>query len=124
MLEFDPQRCIRNVRDATTEDLMDRVTVYRNDLELEAIPIIEEELRDRGVSDEDITFYADSKTVLIAPEGYTIKCSFCYRPAIEMAWGWHKIFQFIPVFPRRYRWCQSHLPPVRKKNREHFDDDD
>ncbi len=33
MLEFDAERVTRNVRDATSEDLLDRITVYRDGME-------------------------------------------------------------------------------------------
>ena len=43
MLPFNPERVWQNAREASTEDLLDRVTVYRAGMEPEALEIIEEE---------------------------------------------------------------------------------
>ena len=47
MLEFDPERVARNAQEATSEDLLDRITVYRDGMEAAAVEIIEAELRRR-----------------------------------------------------------------------------
>ena len=44
MLPFESERVRKNAREATTEDLLNRVTVYRGDMEPEALKIIEAEL--------------------------------------------------------------------------------
>ncbi len=44
----DTQRLLLNVRQATDEDLLNRVTVYRAGMEPEALVVIEEELAQRG----------------------------------------------------------------------------
>lgn len=60
MLDFDAGRVAKNAQEAPTEDLLDRVTVYRGNLEPEAVGIIEEELRQRGVSAADVAAHADA----------------------------------------------------------------
>ena len=49
MLDFDPERVTRNVQEAASEDLLDRMTVYRDGMKPEAIHIIAEELKRRGI---------------------------------------------------------------------------
>src|SRR5579884_673719 len=52
MLEFDRERVRANVQEATTEDLLDRATLYADGMESEALDLIEAELRRRGVTAE------------------------------------------------------------------------
>ncbi|QVL33129.1 hypothetical protein KIH39_04220 [Telmatocola sphagniphila] len=110
MLEFDAARCRTNVRKAETGDLLDRITVFREDLEPGAVPIIERELRDRGIDALAISQYEQKRPRIKASAGYVLKCSLCHRPAINQAWGWHKMWGFLPVFPRLMRWCEEHQP--------------
>ena len=108
MLEFDVSRCIANVRQATAEDLLDRVTAFRRDLEPEAIPIIERELRNRGIDGSAICEYATRQQNLVSETGYTYKCILCHRPAVAEGRGWHRIWGVVPFFPRMMRWCEGH----------------
>ena len=50
MLPFDLDRVRKNVEEATTIDLLERATVFREGMELEALELIETELRRRGIS--------------------------------------------------------------------------
>ena len=120
-MQFDPERVRRNVRQATTEDLLDRVTVYRNGMEPAALEIIEGELQDRGILRDRIRAHAAQREQEILPmeDGTAIPCSFCHRLAIAEGWGWHWLGVMIwgkrrglfPVFPRFYHYCDRHLPP-------------
>ena len=121
MLEFDPERVRANVRQASDEDLIDRITAYRAGMEAEAIAIIEGELRSRGVAAEEIAARAEwceRETIRLA-DGMSAKCSFCRRPAVSEGWGWHRMFKLIPVFPRRLYRCVKHAPlsPLKKGGR-------
>jgi hypothetical protein len=110
---FDLQNIARNVQKATTEDLLNRVTAYRAGMEPEAIRLIEEELRRRGVTSGQIEEHAAQvrEESLILEDGTAAKCSFCHNPAVGERWGWHKLFGGpIPLFPRSYRYCRDHLP--------------
>src|SRR5262249_25099597 len=53
-MELDLDRVRTNVRSATTEDLLDRATVYRAGMEPEALDIIEAELEARNVTTAEI----------------------------------------------------------------------
>jgi hypothetical protein len=113
MLPFDRERVLVNVRKATTEDLLDRVTAYRAGMEPEAVTIIEAELRERGVSREEITAFADvcRRDALKLPDGTAVKCSHCHRPAVVESWGWHWLWGLVPIFPRHFRYCPEHRGP-------------
>ncbi len=111
-MNFDPKRAEANARAASTEDLLDRVTVYRADLEPAALPIILTELRSRGVDAASIVAHeVELGDVLCDATGSPRPCSFCRRPAIEVRWAWHRMFGKVPLFPWRYRWCEIHNRP-------------
>jgi hypothetical protein len=115
-MELDLERVRKNVRKATTEDLLDRATVYRSDMEPAALQIIEQELAERGVTVEHIEQHLLSRTnALQSASGTAMKCSFCWKPAVDSGWGWHRLYGKIPVFPRPLRWCAEHLPAHKRK---------
>jgi hypothetical protein len=109
-LIFDAQRVWVNVRQATTEDLLNRVTVFRQGMEAEAIPIIESELWNRGVGAETIAAHEESLrgVVIMRGDGSAARCSFCHQPAVAHGWGWHKIREIVPLFPRFFYYCKDH----------------
>lgn len=115
MLEFDAERVTRNAREASTEDLLDRITVYRDGMEPAAVEIIEEELRRRGVERTEIEAHSAyrSERMIVLPDGIAKPCSFCDRPAVEQRWGWHRLWGYLPVFPRFLSYCEKHLPKER-----------
>jgi hypothetical protein len=108
-MEFELERVQENVRQATTEDLLDRATVYRAGLEPEALPVILEELRSRGVTAEAIVRHEEARQgVVYDPTGTAQKCTFCQKPALTRQWGWHRMFGRLPVFPRTFYLCEDH----------------
>lgn len=122
-MQFDRQRVEENVREATTADLLDRVTVYRAGMEPEALIIIEDELRARGVTNERISAHAEERRqeIIPLPDGTAVPCSFCHRPAVEQRWGWHWLSVMIlgkrrgvvPIFPRFFAYCALHRPAAQ-----------
>src|SRR5262245_10163628 len=111
-MRFDPQRVLLNARQAGTEDLLDRVTAYREGMEPEALEIIEAELRRRGVGPEQIEAHARRyrEEGVALPGGAAAKCSLCRRPAVARGWGWHRLWGRLPLFPRPFRYCEAHRP--------------
>lgn len=110
-MELRLDRVENNVRKATTEDLLDRATVYRKEMEPEALALIDAELHSRGLSADEIHAHLDSREgILTRDDGTVVKCSFCHRPAVRQDWGWHRMFAKIPFFPRLIAWCNEHLP--------------
>lgn len=113
VLKFDAQQVWTNVRQAPTEDLLDRITVYRAGMVSEALEIIEGELRERGVDSEQIERHAaKAAEVLYDGDGIAISCSHCRKPAVTNAWGWQKLWKMLPVFPRRFYYCAEHRPDI------------
>jgi len=108
-MEFDLQRVRANVRNASTEDLLDRATVYRAGLEPAALPVILEELRSRGVTAEAVVAHEGSRQpALYDDTGTAITCQRCRKPAVVRQWGWHRMFGKLPVFPRPFYLCNEH----------------
>lgn len=112
MIPLNLEKVRANARAAETEDLLDRVTVYRTGMETEALEILERELYERGLTPADIETHAKGREgrVLLDEEGVAQKCSQCHRPAVEEDWRWHRLWGWVPVFPRRMRWCERHAP--------------
>lgn len=108
-MDFDLDRVRDNVRAATTEDLLDRATVYRMGVEPDALPVILEELRSRGVSATAIVDHEKARGGVAFDENGTAQlCSRCRRPAVVREWGWHWLRGLVPVFPRLYWRCEVH----------------
>jgi hypothetical protein len=109
-MRLDLERVKRNVHEADTEDLLDRVTVYRAGMEPEALELIEEELRARNVLAADVEAHAERRRreITLLPDGTAARCSFCERPALAEAWGWHRLWGVLPLFPRFYYYCDRH----------------
>jgi hypothetical protein len=109
---FDLERVKANVRMATTEDLLDRVTVYRAGMEVSALEVIEDELRARNVPRAEIQAHAERRRqeTQMLPGGTAVCCNFCHRPAVAEGWGWHRLWGLLPLFPRFYHYCSEHRP--------------
>jgi len=116
MLEFDPERVARNAQEASSEDLLDRITVYRDGMEAEAVEIIEAELNRRGIKRPEIEAHAVHRSARMIPlaDGTAKPCSFCHRPAVEERWGWHRLWGYVPAFPRFLSYCEKHLPKQKE----------
>ena len=108
-MQFEAEKILTNARGATTEDLLDRVTVYRAGMEPAALEIIEAELAGRGVDEAAVAKHAARRSeAILLPDGTAMKCSFCHRPAILRAWGWHRWWGLVPIFPRIFAYCDVH----------------
>lgn len=109
-MNFDPKRVAENVREADTEDLMDRITVYRSGMEPAAIGLIEDELSRRGVSDRKIRAHAShiGETAMLDGTGLVIRCMKCQAPAVSLEWRMYRLLELIPVFPMHMPLCEEH----------------
>ena len=110
-MEFDPLTCLDNIRKAETEELLDRVTAYRAGMEPQAIDMIEEELRDRGVSPYDIAVHEEEceRECVFAPDGAAYMCCQCRRPFSGqwMIWMVRLEPQFLPLGPMSSEYIKS-----------------
>jgi len=109
-MKLDLDRVRRNVAEATTEDLLDRATVYRNGMEAAALEVIDAELRRRGITPDEIQTHWETKRANVLNFGDVARCcSLCERPAITRRWGVHWFWGKLPTFiPRLYYLCEVH----------------
>jgi hypothetical protein len=115
MFQADLEAIRANVCAASTEDLLDRVTAYRSGMEPEAVELIEEELRRRGVTAAQQIDHATAHIgVLVDAQGLALRCQRCARPAVWRGLRWHWLWGMLPLFPRRMILCAAHagLPAV------------
>jgi hypothetical protein len=112
MMGFDLRRVAEFIRRADTEELLDRVTVYREGMEPAALDLMEGELDRRGVTRAEIAEHAEERwrNAIPLPDGTARRCSLCVRPAVVQARGWHRLFGLVPFFPRRVAYCEAHRP--------------
>ena len=111
-MDLDLKKVAAFMRKTTDEDLLDRVTVYRDQMEPAALDLFEGELSRRGIDDTVIAEHgADFRSdALENPDGTIARCSFCGRPAVVQGRGWHRLWRRIPLFPRIFAYCRSHAP--------------
>jgi hypothetical protein len=111
-MTFDPQRVRAKAQKSSTEDLMDRITVWRDELEPAAVEIIAAELLRRGLGPEAIEAHRQRREAdgVYRSDGIAWKCSFCDKPARDRRWSWHRLWGWFPLFPRRFAYCADHDP--------------
>jgi len=109
-MNFDLKRVAENVREADTDDLLDRITVYYSGMEPAAIDLIHAELARRGVSDRKIRAYAleVAAKVIVDDAGLTVSCMRCSSPAVSREWRMYRVLRSIPVFPMKMPLCEAH----------------
>lgn len=110
-MKLNLERVRHNVAQATTEDLLDRATVYRADMEPEALEVIEEELLRRGVQAAKWAEHADrQRQAIVRGEDGPVRCCRCSRPAVRQGWTWYRFLGVLPLFRRQVGWCAEHKP--------------
>lgn len=117
-MEFNLKRVAEFVHKAETEELLDRVTIYRAGMEPAALDLMEGELDRRGITRDEISAHNEERLIdaILLPDGTVLRCNYCFRPAIIRARGWHKLFGRVPIFPRFFAYCSSHSPSKKTKN--------
>jgi hypothetical protein len=109
-MEMNLDRVRADVQAASTEDLLDRATVYRVGMEAEALAIIDEELRQRGVTAGELFDHAQQRHSRAIPgrDGFAMRCCRCKRPAVVQGWRWYRLWWVLPLFPRWVGLCEEH----------------
>jgi hypothetical protein len=111
-MRFDLKRVAEFIRRADTEELLDRVTVYREGMEPAALDLMEGELDRRGVSRAEIAEHDTKRraSAIMLDDGTALRCSCCSRPAVKQARRWYRVFGLVPVFPKVFAYCELHTP--------------
>jgi len=110
MIGFDLKRVAEYIHKATTEELLDRVTVYRDGMEPAALDLMEGELDRRGVTREQIAEFGTVRwaTAIRTADARVVRCDFCDRPAVIRAWSWYRLFGRVPIYPAQFTCCAEH----------------
>ena len=128
-MDFDLRKVAEHVRAAKTEDLLDRVTVYREDMEPAAVDLMENELARRKITPEQIAAHERERraAALTEPDGFVKRCAFCDRPAVTRAWttrrphGAGRLAAVTPLVwvialfrvPLRLNFCEVHAKEAK-----------
>ena len=74
-MEFNLKRVAEFIRGADTEELLDRVTVYREGMEPAALDLMEGELDRRGVTREEIAAHDTMRraSAIMLPDGTALR---------------------------------------------------
>lgn len=97
------------IRKADTEDLLDRVTVYRDSMEPAAVDLMENELWRRGITPEQVANHAANRSGAIRrADGSAVRCLYCDRPAVSRRWGWHRLWGKVPIAYLPLPRCETH----------------
>lgn len=109
-MEIDLRRVAEWMRSASTEELLDRVTVFREDVEPAAFDLFRGELDRRGVPEWAIAEHelVRRERIIQRADGSVVKCWKCPRPAVARARRWWRILRVIPVLPLRMPVCEEH----------------
>jgi len=102
-------RLLINVSTADTLDLLDRVTVFRDAMEAEAVEVIVAELARRGLGPDEIHAHGRlfQHRVLRDDRGLPANCTFCSRAATQTNVDWHRWLGWVPLFRRRFYYCDD-----------------
>jgi hypothetical protein len=109
-MKYRPEKTLAEAAKADSRDLLDRVTVFREGMEPEAVEIIEAELARRGIGPDEIRQHHQQlkHRVLLRTDGLPARCALCPRAATESARGWFRLMRLIPLFPQNVYYCDEH----------------
>lgn len=109
-MRLDLKTIAKRMREADTEELLDRVTVFRGEMEPAAVDLMEGELARRGVTDGDRDDHERHRRerLVLRTDGTAVRCSFCRRPAVLEARGWFRLLRVLPLYPKLFAYCEVH----------------
>lgn len=116
-MDFDLKTVSEFIRKADTEELLDRVTVFRDSMEPAAVDLIEDELWRRGITPDMVANHAANRgEVVRRADGSVVRCSHrdrsrgpaCQRPAASAHWRTFRLFGTVPLFPWPQPRCREH----------------
>jgi len=94
----------------TSLELLDRVTVLRDQMDVDALELLHAELAGRGIGPDEIGAHLrDMRFKMIKhPDGMPAVCHKCGRVAVVGRKEWHRLWRLIPLFQRQRYWCEEH----------------
>jgi hypothetical protein len=116
-MSIDLKPVAEYIRKADTEDLLDRVTVFRDSMEPAAVDLMENELWRRGITPEQVATHAANRSAVVRrADGSAVRCGHrdrsrgfgCDRPAESVRWRWFRLWGKVPLFPWPLPRCREH----------------
>lgn len=107
-----PEARLKRIRAMTKEELLDRVTVLRDGMDVDALEVIHAELASRGLGPDEIgAHHREMRMKTIQHrDGLAATCHRCGRAAVSSRVEWHRMWGLIPLFRRTCYWCEEHTP--------------
>ncbi|MBX3397539.1 MAG: hypothetical protein KF873_02255 [Gemmataceae bacterium] len=95
---------------AENDELLDRVTVLRDELEPAARSRIEVELARRGLSAAEVASHGAAREAecLRRADGSVRRCWRCAAPATSCARRWWRLYGILPIVPLERPVCPNH----------------
>jgi hypothetical protein len=111
IMEISPAKLLAHVAQMDQEELLDRVTVFREVMRPDAVEVMEAELARRGIGPDEIHQHHRQikHRVLRDSHGIPAQCSWCERAAVEKREDFHKFWRLIPVAKRIWYYCDRHF---------------
>jgi len=105
-----PDSRLSRIRAMSTPELLDRVTVLRDQMDDEALELLHAELASRGIGQDEIGAHLREMRFKIVqhPDGMPAVCHKCGRAAVVSRLEWHRMWGMIPLFKRQRYWCEEH----------------
>ncbi len=105
-----PQSRLSCIRAMTSPELLDRVTVLRDQMDNEALELLHAELASRGIGPDEIGAHLREMRfkVINHPDGMPAVCHKCGRAAVVSRLEWQRLWGKIPLFKRLHYWCEEH----------------
>lgn len=103
---------LSRIRAMPSPELLDRVTVLRDQIDPEALELLHAELASRGIGPDEIGAHQREMKLKVIqhPDGMPAVCHQCGRAATFSRPEWHKLLGLVPLFPRQRYWCEEHTP--------------
>ena len=107
---FRADRRLARIRGFSDEELLDRVTVLKEQMDDDALELMHAELAERGLGPDEIGAHlCDMRPkVILHPDGTPATCYECSRAAVVAGKSWHLLWGVLPLFRRTMYWCEEH----------------
>jgi hypothetical protein len=107
---FRADRRLARIRGFSDEELLDRVTILKEQMDDDALELMHTELTERGIGPDDIGAHLRDlrPKVIMHPDDTPATCFECGRAAVVQARAWHRLWGVLPLFKRTMYWCEEH----------------
>lgn len=107
-----PEARLKRIRAMSNTELLDRVTVLLDGMDVDAVELFHAELASRGLGPDEIGAHLREMrmNVVQRADGVVATCHRCGRAAVGHDGQWHRLWGVLPLFRRQCYWCAEHRP--------------